>query len=98
MSYPGCSTGCSIPPASLDFAGLEDAGRTLGQEDGHRVVVRLGEELAGSRGDNDHDDNYSRPSDIHIKGLWHHSRQPFVSLRVCIVATTVGGRFVALLL
>lgn len=41
--------GCSIPPASLDFAGLEDAGRTLGQEDGHRVVVRLGEKLGGRR-------------------------------------------------
>jgi hypothetical protein len=61
-------------------------------------IVGLEEELAGSRGDNDHDDNYSRPSDILIKGLWHSSRQPFVSFRVCIVATTVGGRFVVLLL
>ena len=41
------------PPAmyssspSLDISSQEDAGRAVGREDGHRVVVGLGEELAG---------------------------------------------------
>jgi len=35
----------------LGVTGQEDAGRAVGQEDGHRVVVGLGEKFAGWRGD-----------------------------------------------
>ncbi len=36
---------------NLGVADQEDAGRAVGEEDGNRVVVGLGEELAGRRGD-----------------------------------------------
>jgi hypothetical protein len=40
-----------LPLRGLGVAGQEDAGLAVAQEDGNRVVVGLGEDLAGWRGD-----------------------------------------------
>ena len=58
----------------LCVAREEGAGRAVAQQDRHRVVVGLAEELAGRRSDNLRDCDYPRTLDIHLKELWHRSR------------------------
>jgi hypothetical protein len=58
----------------LGITSQQNARRAVAQQDRHRVVVGLREEIARRRRDDLRDCDYPRTSHIHLKDLWHRSR------------------------